>query len=436
MVASRRGNQPLLRKGGRGAHGLRPIDAGVEHTLFELHSHMRDVDGLHAPEAIDELCKLLFLKVFDERTAKSGGAFVLQQAAHASARELVAAARKLFVRALAAEQARLGPTGKVLAAFSPELCLSDRALARCLDQLAVFSIGATALDLKGRAFQSVLAPAARAGMGQYFTPEAVGEMMVRVLAPRRGERVIDPFAGSAHFLTLCARSRRASAGKRGGESLRAYCAQSLFGIEKSDRMMRIAWTDLMLHELSGLQLLCADALGPPSRLSAHALGSFDVVITNPPFGSVLRSDAVAELGGYETATARGTTLVEVLALERAIHFLRPGGRLGIVLPDGLLGNPRAVATRHWAARQLSLRAIVSLPPETFAPFGANVKTSVVFGRRRAPGRVQDERKEERKDVLLARVDAVGHDSSGRAVSTGDLPAVTEALQHFFAQEGW
>ncbi len=423
---------PLLLRDGAAARALRPLslDGRVEEVLFATHSHMRDLDGLHAPEALDELCKLLFLKIYDERATAPGAPYRLQAAAYGSADELASVARRLYRRALSEEETRLGLAAGALSRVWGTLTLSDAALTRCLDELGPHSLGSTSLDVKGRAFQSVLRPVVRAGMGQYFTPERVGRMMIEILAPTAAERTLDPFAGSAHFLALAARRWREAGGAASDAGRRA-----LFGIEKSERMMRVAWTDLMLHEIGGVELACADALGALGAASPfpdHALGSFDVVVTNPPFGSVLRSDAVARLGAYETAAGRATTPVEELALERAARFLRPAGRLAIVLPDGVLGNRRALPTRRWAAEALAVRAIVSLPVETFLPFGANVKASIVFARRLAPG----ERQAEARAVFLARLDDVGHDAAGRATSGAEVEQVTAALCAFLRAEGW
>ncbi len=411
--------QTLLCRSGAEGHSLRPLTR-LESVLFEVHSHARDIDGLHAPEAVDELCKLLFLKVFDERTTPPGAPVRLQRAAYGSTEEYAVAARRLLLTA-----AQAHPTGHIW----HRLQLSSAALTRCLDELAPYSLEDTGLDIKGRAFQSTLVPAARAGMGQYFTPEAVGALMVAALSPRPDERVLDPFCGSAHFLSQIA---RVLSEQDPALDVAAYSASRLAGIEKSERMMRVAWTDLALSNLSGVALVCGDALDSTARSVAHTPGSFDVVITNPPFGSILRADACTRLGVYRTAAGRVSVPLEILAFERVIQLLRPGGRLGIVLPDGALGNQRAAAARRILGELLAIRAIVSLPVEAFAPLGANVKTSVLFARRLLPG----ERQPDEASIFLAQADSIGMDASGRPTSDGELPAITAALVAFLAEEGW
>src|SRR6185369_4564884 len=104
-------------------------------------------------------------------------------------------------------------------------------------------------------------------------------------------------------------------------------------------------------------------------------------LTNPPFGSLLSTEAIAQLGEFSLFEGRKAVPLEVLGLERCVQFLQPGGRIGIVLPDGLLANRNSGYVREWLDKDLKLRAIVSLPIETFTPFGANIQTSILFARK-------------------------------------------------------
>lgn len=389
--------------------GARTGSGRFEDLLFALHSHMRDMEGLHPPEALDELCKLLFLKLSDE-----AGAGILHRARYGCGEELAAVARRLYGAALAGEGLRRVPVQAW-----PPILLGSTALARCIEELAPWSLREAPADLEGRAFQDVLGPAFRASMGQYLTPESVGRLMVDVLAPEAGERVLDPFAGSGHFLSLVAARARPG------------CPPAaMYAIEKSPRMVRVAWIGRLLSQLPPPMLAEADSLAgwlPPG----FDLEGFDVVVTNPPFGSVLRADAVRSLGPYVTANRRSAVPVEVLGLERAVGFLKPGGRLGIVLPDGVLGNRREARVRAWLGETVLPRALVSLPVETFAPFGASVRASILFARRLHRG----EATAPERPVFLARADRVGHDASGRTTAS-DLPEIGKRLRAFLAEEGW
>jgi type I restriction enzyme M protein len=424
-----------VRYAGRGA--LVPLTTRLENVLFEAHSHIRDVDGLHADEALDELCKLLFAKLFDEEQTEPQAAYVMQRWRYGTTEECAAAVRRLYVRASLADRERIEACGgSSQGVFSAPLRLSSPALVRVVETLEHYSLLESSADIKGRAFQRVLGPAMRSGMGQYFTPEPVVTFIVNLVRPTLHEKVLDPFCGSAHFLTsTLAHIRQDVAGAGGDEAadqmLAEYAQAKLFGVEKSDRMVRIARTDMRLHGDGNTNLQCADSLLAFHNYANLAPESFRIVLTNPPFGSLLNAEAIAQLGEFRLAAGRRTVPLEVLGLERSVQFLRPGGRLGIVLPESLLSNTGAAPVREWLASVAKVRAIVSLPIETFTPFGANIKTSIVVARRWMPGERVDD-----YPVFLGQVTSIGYDAAGRPKCPADLGGIASEFQRFIDAHGW
>jgi type I restriction enzyme M protein len=396
------------------ADGAAPFTDRLEDLFFELHSHLRDIDGLHADEALDELCKVLHAHLFDE--AKADGARC------GTAEELAARTRALYRGAGAASGA----------AFHSPIRLSSPALARVVADLGRFNLTRSGRDVRGRAFQKVLGPALRAGMGQYFTPEPVVAFMVETVRPRLSEQVLDPFCGSARFLTETLSLVRAAARPPSARALLAFASAKLHGIEKSDRMVRVAQTDLRLRGSASANLRCTDSLLDFRNYPDLGPEMFDVILTNPPFGCLLSAASLVQLADFELARGRRRVPLEVLGLERCLEFLRPGGRLAVVLPDSLLNNPGARYVREWLPARARLRAVVSLPIETFAPFGANIKTSILYLRKRLPG----EARSTDHPVSLLRVDAVGYDAAGRDLGDSELPLAAAALAQQLDKEGW
>jgi type I restriction enzyme M protein len=140
---------------------------------------------------------------------------------------------------------------------------------------------------------------------------------------------------------------------------------------------------------------------------------------------------------------------EVAFVNRCLEFLAPGGRLGIVLPDGVLANTSMQYIRDWILRWARLKAVVSLPQETFAPYGAGVKTSVIFLEKRekpliAEGQLElgQEITEADQDyeVYMARIDDIGYDATGRLSVTEEEapfpPEVSETVAEFERLIGW
>ena len=155
---------------------------------------------------------------------------------------------------------------------------------------------------------------------------------------------MDSFCGSGHFLLACARSVEATPGIAASD-LAEFESGGLFGIEKDEHMVRVALTDLLIHGRARVHLLNSDSLLPMSEYGeffgariGREGGGFAVVLTNPPFGKRLPKEAMASLGAFELATPERPSPLEVLGLERAVNFLKPGGRLVIVLPHSILTN--------------------------------------------------------------------------------------------------
>jgi type I restriction enzyme M protein len=268
-------------------------------------------------------------------------------------------------------------------------------------------------------------------MGQYFTPDPVVRFLSRVLNPNVRDLILDPFCGSGHFLTASLELVRAKH-RVEDKAFHEFAFGKLHGIEKSDRMVRVAMTDMRLHGDGHSNIRCVDALLAFSNYPDMKPGSFDVILTNPPFGSILTSDTIKQLGEFELANTRNNVPLEVLGVERCVQLLRPGGRMGIVLPDGIVANRNTRYVREWLARQVKVRGIISLPLETFLPFGASIKTSVLILRKWEAG----EDRSTDYSVFLARVDSVGYDATGRSRDSADLEEAAVEFEAFINREGW
>lgn len=418
------------------ASSLQPLTDRIENLFFELHSHIRDIDGLHADESLDELCKLLYAKLYDEESAKPEAPVRLQRWIYGTTEELAASARGLYHEAgeydLRVFRLKIPQYERSRGVFVSPIRLSSPALAKVIETLQRFSLTHSDADVKGRAFQRVLTPAIRAGMGQYFTPEPVVRFIVDVVQPRIDELILDPFCGSGHFLSMSLDHVRRSLGNGQAKRFHEFAFGKLHGIEKSDRMVRIAMTDMRLHGDGHSNVRCTDALLHFANYPDLEPESFDVILTNPPFGSLLGKESLAQLGRFELAHGKTKVPLEVLGLERCLQFLRPGGRLAIVLPDSILTNRGTAYVRKWLERQARIRAIVSLPIEAFSPFGANIKTSILFLRKWEAGESRDGD----YPLCLVRVDSLGYDTAGRKKAPSELSQAAEQLQRFFTREGW
>ena len=416
-------------KGKSAGSGLRPLTRNIENLFFEAHSHIRDIDGLHADAALDELCKLMFTKIHDELTTGANEHYLFQTGLYNSVDECAAAIRSIYTTTVTKDiPDQLGASDRMAATiFEHEIKLSAPAIAKLVEALEAYDISGSDVDVKGRAFQRVFQPAMRAGMGQYFTPAPIIRLIVETISPTRDQLVLDPFAGSAHFLTECILHFR-----RNEPPSKRRARLNLFGIEKSPRMVRIAMTDMKLFGDGKSSLVCTDSLLDFKNYREFKKNQFDVIMTNPPFGSVLSADAIAKLGKFTLAKGRKKLPLEIVGLERCYQFLKGGGRLAIVLPESIFTNASTKFVREWISSKFLVRAIISLPIETFSPYGANIKTSVLIARKRRPF----EKPEDDEKAFALVVENIGYDNSGRTRADSEIDVAIEALKGFIDEEGW
>ena len=425
--------------------GLRILDEDYERILFNCHSAARDTDGLHADESLDEICKVLYAKIFDEQsTTKQNEAvpFRFQTYGASNASEVASNIRLLYEEARNADveiySKRIPDYERSRGVFNSRIRLSDAALYRVVEQLQEFSIIDSSADIKGRAFQKVLGSAIRAGMGQYFTPDPVVELAIGVIEPKATDLILDPFCGSGHFLTKALQFVIKYQKNLPPHALHEFKFFHLHGIEKSDRMVRIAMTDMMLHGDGHTNIRNQDALlsfdNYPDIIALRENGErdpavFDVVLTNPPFGGIMKQEAMEMLGRFDLAQGKKSLPLEIMGLERSLHFVKPGGKVAIVLPEHLMKGKKALFVRKWLYNVAHIRAIFFFPEDAFTPFGAMVKTCLCILQKLMPG----EKLNPDNSTFLCEVENLGYDATGRPMQGSD---VQDAIAMFHEQKGW
>ncbi len=422
--------------------GLRILDNEYERVLFDCHSAARDADGLHSDEALDEICKVIYSKIFDERNVtkqEEGTPFRFQTYGASNASEVASNIRVLYEEARSIDieiySKRIPGYERSRGVFKHQIRLSDAALFRVVERLQEFSLIDSKADIKGRAFQKILGPAIRAGMGQYFTPDPIVELAIGVIQPKASDHILDPFCGSAHFLT---KSLQYVVDNQ-GQSLTAHDLHEfkffhLHGIEKSDRMVRIAMTDMMLHDDGHTNIRNQDALlsfdNYPDIIALRDDGEqdpavFDVIVTNPPFGSIMKQEVMEMLGRFDLGHKKKSLPLEILGLERSLQFLKPGGKLAIVLPEHLMKGKSALFVRKWLYGIAHIKGIFFFPEEAFTPFGAMVKTCLCILQKFHV----DESPKSTDKTFLCEVENLGYDATGRPKAGSEVPAAISAFNN-------
>ncbi len=215
--------------------------------------------------------------------------------------------------------------------------------------------------------------------GQFFTPREIIRAMVRVIDPRPGETVYDPGCGTGGFLAQSYLHMRDILDRQGGTGggIETLKRRTVYGREKENLIYPIALSNLVLHGIDEPRLWHGNTLTGQETyggLFQEAPSLFDVVLTNPPFGGKENKEA-------QTHFAYKTGATQVLFLQHVMDSLKPGGRCGIVVDEGVLfrNNETAfVQTKRKLLEECDLRCVVSLPGGVFTAAGAGVKTNLLF----------------------------------------------------------
>lgn len=288
-----------------------------------------------------------------------------------------------------------GRVGRPIFKSDEKIEIDDSALSMIVGKLQGYSLLKTQRDVVGDAFE-IFAERHFAGeKGQFFTPRSVVQMVVDMLAPNENETIIDPACGSGGFL-IAALNHIAGDDAQEKQRIAEHC---LYGMDKDADLSKICKAQMSILGDGKSNIVTADSLNPrkwddtarSKMLEDDQLRQFDIVMTNPPFGSKIKVESKEVLRNYDLGHAwkidqagewskqnkTKQTPPQVLFIELCVRLLKPGGRLGIVLPDGLLGNPRDGYIRAWLKDKTRVLAVVDCPTATFAPH-TSTKTSVLL----------------------------------------------------------
>jgi type I restriction enzyme M protein len=220
--------------------------------------------------------------------------------------------------------------------------------------------------------------------GQFFTPREIIRAMVHAIDPKAGETVYDPCCGTGGFLVQSFLHMRDRLGETAtADELDALTRRTFYGREKENLIYPIGLANMILHGIDEPRLWHGNTLTGNETyggLFQDAPALFDVVLTNPPFGGKEGKEA-------QTRFAYKTGATQVLFLQHVIESLKPGGRCGIVMDEGVLFRTNETAfvqTKRKLLDDCDLWCLISLPGGAFVNAGAGVKTNLLFFTRGKP----------------------------------------------------
>lgn len=406
-------------------------------ALRKCHDTIWNGGEFTPPSAFSEMCKLIFVKIADEKDTLLGEPYVFQLATGEDDATLARRIRRLYESHRARDEE----------VFNEEIKVSDSKIATVVAHLESLSLSETDLDTKGVAFETFQGGFFTGDAGQYFTPRELVEFCVQFTQPAAKDRVLDPCCGSGGFLLHALDAVRTEASRKHRPSTpqhwrhwHDFAQNNLYGIEINRDIARVAKMNMIVHDDGHTNVAAGNALRPIADFMARNTGfkpaSFDLILTNPPFGATAKDADIPtlkdefDLFNKTDAKGRRKPLAqqksEILFLERLWHYLKPKtGRAAVVVPDGILTNSSLQPVRDWLLEHFQVQAVVSIPQFAFAHYGAGVKASLLFLRKLGKNETVDAD----TPVFMALAEKIGYDATGRRTDN-DLPRILEQYRQF------
>lgn len=353
-------------------------------------------------DPFEEIFKLIYAKLYDEWQGINNSKYQLEfYVGDRSPQQVKRAITNLLDGSKRTWAGVFEPTDKIE--------LKDDHLKVCVSFLEKIKLFNSNLQIIDEAFEYLIPQVSKKKEGQFFTPRPVVDMTVTILNPKSSEFVIDPACGSAGFLlhSVMLVAGGIIRGKPLPPAAQNFAQNNIFGIDFATKAVKIAkainlivgdgkshvfkdnslisqtWSDDTKAGLRPRLLRFSDDNERDrENQERFCYFDFDILITNPPFaGTVKKEDIRDVLRYYHLMEKNGRFLNKIgrhiLFLERSLQFIRPRGRMAIVLPQGLLNNTNAEYIRRFVIDEARIVAVVGLHGNTFKPH-TGTKTSVLF----------------------------------------------------------
>ncbi len=388
-------------------------------------------------EAFDEMSKLMYCKIQDERfLTEKGDAYSFQVGTYETADEVGDRIRGIYKDAQ-----KIDP--KV---FVEPIKADNGVVHTVVEILQGISLTKTDLDVKGEGYEHFLGGVFRGAMGQYFTPRPIVSFMVNFLQPTRDDFVIDPACGSGGFLIYTLEKMRKELHEKldphdALDRWKDFALKQVYGVEINSQLARVSMMNMIIHQDGHTNIENGDALDDVEvwklqELKEYFSKKFSLLLTNPPFGASIKEREKAYLSNYELGgkvKKRNRQNTEILFIERCLDLLKPSGRMGIVLPDGILTNSSLQYVRDFITERAQILGVVSLPQTAFkrpsskgsGDTGSGVKASLLFLRKKRQG----EKLPNNYPIFMAIAEHIGYDATGRP-DKDEFPDILKAWQDF------
>lgn len=446
------------------SHARKPANDSLIKVFKRSHDYIYGNEG-RKKDAFWQLLYLIFCKLYDEKRRflayESGESYrrkfwvgVKEQNTDEGRKQVAERIKSIF------KELKQSGTFSDVFDGNEAIDLTDKGVAFIAGELAKYNFLDATVDVKGMAYETIVSNTLKQEAGQFFTPRNIVKAMVEMLDPSENTRVLDPACGSGGFLVMVLDHVRKKIAKglypeldgvlladkfntyEVNELVREYAETNIFGFDFDPDLKKAARMNMVMAGDGHANIFHVNSLAYPQwehpeeiakiksaidtsvermqdiieNYTSDARGKFDMIFTNPPFGAKVKVDTeIAEkyfLSKYSDAP-------EVLFIEACYNLLKPGGKMAIVLPDGILGNPNTLPVREWILENFKILASVDLAVEAFLP-QVGVQASLLFLEKKTDlqRNIANEGSED-YDVFMAIAEKLGKDRRGNPIYVRD-----------------
>lgn len=399
-----------------------------------------------------QIINLLFCKIYDEQYTGKNEEVTFRAGVYED-KELVAKRiKELFIQV----------KNRFNDVFEDEdvITLDPDSIVFAVGQIQEFCITESERDVIGDAFEVFVSKALKDEDGQFFTPRNVIKMIVDIINPDEKTMIIDPACGTGGFLIESLRhvwgkveenAKKLGWSDKRVEEEKQYVATTYFrGIDKDSFVAKVTKAYMAVVGDGRGGVFCENSLENVKEWSNKCqdkidLGKFDIVLTNPPFGSKIpiRDEKILKQFGFghkwkfdkkskqweqqselNNKGKKGGVEPQILFIERCLQLLKIGGKMGIVLPDGIYGNDKLGYIREYLKKHTKILAVIDVPSETFQP-NTSTKTTILVAEKIKEGEKIDDHY-----IFMAICETCGHDRRGNSMPDDDVSLVSEKYFEF------
>lgn len=428
------------------AHNLKSVFRTIRHYLAA------NAVGITRDEVLaQQIINLVFCKIYDERFTRPDDTVEFRAGIDEDPQRVSERIKNIF------ENVRSKYSDVI--DLEESISLDSDSLTYVVGELQSFCLIESERDAIADAFETFIGPSLKGGQGQFFTPRNVVKLLVKALKLEPDSKVIDPACGSGGFLVETLKDAWRSIEDRGNSlnwpeseilsEKQEAAIKNFRGIDKDSFLSKVAKAYMAIVGDGRGGVYCENSLDRPGNWQVPvqqdiSLGSFDIVVTNPPFGRKLKIDDTEILSSYhlghkwtknrstgqyaKSSAVRTGQPPQILFVERCLDLLRDGGRLGIIVPESMICNPSHRYIVQYIKSVARIKVVISLPEELFQPY-THAKTCAVVIEKIPPD------PSENHDIFMAIAKWCGHDSRGLPIPYDDLPQILANYLNFERNSG-